>query len=194
MDGHAGGTALCTMQFCQLLALPAEQSELLIHAAWWHDVGKLDLPSSIWSKPTRLSAEERRLARTHPERGAERLRRLGLPVCADVALSHHECWDGTGYPRGLKGHEIPRSARIVSISDVYSALREDRPYKPGMTHQEAAQALLVGDPSGRTGPRMFDPDLLAIFGQHQHRFAAAWAEWPSTVLTNVRLGATPDAA
>ncbi len=179
------------MQFCQLLGLPAEQSELLFHAAYWHDAGKLDLPSSIWSKPTALSPDERRLARTHPERGAERLRRLGLVVCADVALSHHERWDGTGYPQGLKGQGIPFSARIVSICDVYSALRENRPYKQGMAHQDVVRALLVGDPSGRTGPSMFDPELLAIFGQHHRRFAEAWEQWPGTILAKLQMHPSP---
>jgi putative two-component system response regulator len=183
---HAGATASCTMHFCQLLGLPAEQSELFTHAAYWHDVGKLDLPSSIWSKPSALSWEELRLARTHPRLGSERLRRLGLFVCADVALSHHECWDGTGYPDGLKGAAIPIAARIVSICDVYSALREKRPYKQGMTHEDAVRTLMVGDPSGCTRPSMFDPQLLSIFGKQNHGFANAIEDLSGSVLGRIR--------
>ena len=182
MDEHGGVTALCTMHFCQILDLPPEQSEAFIHAAYWHDVGKLVLPSSIWNKPTTLSPEELCLSRTHPRLGAERLRRVGLFVCADVALSHHECWDGSGYPNGLEGKAIPLAARVVSICDVYSALRETRPYRLGMTHEDAVRTLLFGDPSGRTRPSMFDPELLSIFGREHKRFAYAVDELPETIL------------
>jgi putative two-component system response regulator len=183
VDEHAGLTALCTMYFCQVLGLPPEQSEIVIHAAYWHDVGKLALPSWIWNKPTRLTPEELCLARTHTLLGAERLRRVGLFICADVALSHHECWDGSGYPNGLEGKVIPLLARIVSICDVYSALRETRPYKSGMTHKDAIRTLLFGDSSGRTRPGMFDPELLSIFAREHKRFAHAGDESPETILS-----------
>ena len=183
MDEHAGVTALCTMHFCRVLGLPPEQSEIFVHAAYWHDVGKLDLPSSIWNKPTTLSPAELCLSRTHPRLGAERLRRVGLFFCADVALSHHECWDGSGYPNGLQGKAIPLAARIVSICDVYSALRETRPYKPSMTHEEAVRTLLFGDSSGRPRPSKFDPELLSIFEREHKRFAGARDELPDTILS-----------
>jgi putative two-component system response regulator len=182
VDEHAGLTALCTMCFCQILGLPAEQSETYIHAAYWHDVGKLALPSSVFNKTTALSPEELRLSRTHPRLGAEQLRRVGLFLCADVALSHHECWDGSGYPNGLAGKAIPMAARIVSICDVYSALRETRPYKPAMTHEDAVRTLVLGDSAGRTRPTMFDPELLSIFESNHKRFAPAKDELPETFL------------
>lgn len=183
MDEHGGLTALCTMYFCRILGLPSEQSEIFIHAAYWHDVGKLALPPSIWNNPSTLGAEELHLSRTHPQLGAERLRRAGLFVCADVALSHHECWDGSGYPNGLKGKAIPLAARILSICDVYSALRETRPYKSSMTHEDAVRTLLFGDSSGRTRPSMFDPELLSIFAREHKRFACARDELPETILS-----------
>ena len=183
VDEHAGLTALCTTYFCQILGLRPEQSEIYTHAAYWHDVGKLALPSSIWNKPTPLSPEELCLSRTHPRLGAEQLKRVGLLVCADVALSHHECWDGSGYPNGLEGKAIPLAARIVSICDVYSALRETRPYKPAMTHEEAVRTLVFGDPSRRTRPSMFDPELLSIFERNQKRFANAKDELSETIFS-----------
>jgi putative two-component system response regulator len=183
MDEHAGLTALCTMYFCQMLNLPPEQSEIYSHAAYWHDVGKLLLPSSIFNKPALLTGEELCLSRTHPQLGAEQLRRVGLFVCADVALSHHECWDGSGYPNGLKGKAIPLAARIVSICDVYSALRETRPYKPAMAHEDAVQTLVLGDASGRTHRSMFDPQLLSIFKRNQNRFAFVKDELPGTIFS-----------
>lgn len=98
-----------------------------------------------------------------------------LKFGADIALCHHEKWDGSGYPNGLRGEAIPLSARIVQIADVYDALRSRRPYKPAYSHAKAVRILLHGD--DRIDPQgHFDPRLLAIFEKTHNEFAQIWDE------------------
>jgi putative two-component system response regulator len=86
---------------------------------------------------------------------------ININMTASIALSHHERWDGTGYPRGLKGEDIPLEGRIVSICDHYDALRSKRPYKPALSHQEAMEIIVNGDLKSRPG--CFDPQILEVF-------------------------------
>jgi putative two-component system response regulator len=92
-----------------------------------------------------------------------------LQMGAEIALNHHERWDGAGYPAGLKGQLIPISARIMNICDQYDALRSARPYKKALSHDAAVEVITVGD--GRTLPSHFDPDILSAFGRCGTRFA-----------------------
>ena len=119
-----------------------------------HDVGKIDIPAAILNKPDRLTSEEWALMRSHPEAGLELLRGIDFPEdVLPIVLSHHEKWDGTGYPHGLTGEAIPLSARILGLADVYDALATDRSYKPGLPHAEAMRIM-----RGNSGTH-FDPDL-----------------------------------
>jgi len=93
---------------------------------------------------------------------------------AEIALNHHERWDGSGYPNGLKGEEIPLSARIMMMSDVYDALRSKRPYKPAFTHEHAVKIIMEGD--GRTQPLHFDPMILDAFKKLSERFRDIFEE------------------
>jgi HD-GYP domain-containing protein (c-di-GMP phosphodiesterase class II) len=93
-------------------------------------------------------------------------------LAAEMALSHHENYDGTGYPCGLKGEEISLSGRMVRLCDVYDALRATRPYKKAMTHEEAVEIILHSD--DRVRPEMFDPELLCLFALHQREFEASF--------------------
>ncbi|MEJ2420247.1 MAG: response regulator [Acidobacteriota bacterium] len=131
-------------------------------SAMMHDVGKIHIDIRILRKPGRLNEEERRAMQQHPIYGA---RILGdsprLAMAREIALCHHEFWDGTGYPRGLSGEEIPLSARIVTVADVYDALRSARPYKRAFSHEEAFRIILEGDK--RTDPGQFDPMCLRAF-------------------------------
>jgi putative nucleotidyltransferase with HDIG domain len=123
-----------------------------------HDVGKIDIPAAILNKPDRLTSEEWALMRSHPEAGLELLRGIDFPEdVIPIVLSHHEKWDGTGYPHGLAGEAIPLPARILGLADVYDALATDRSYKPGLPHAEAMR--IMRESSGTH----FDPELLREF-------------------------------
>jgi response regulator RpfG family c-di-GMP phosphodiesterase len=138
-------------------------------SAQMHDVGKLHIPKSILCKPGPLTEDEKAVMKQHPFFGA---RILGdsprLAMAREIALCHHEKWDGTGYPEGLRGEAIPLSARIVALADVYDALRMARPYKRELTHAEAARAIMEGDE--RTQPGHFAPAVLNAFKAIQPTF------------------------
>jgi putative nucleotidyltransferase with HDIG domain len=123
-----------------------------------HDVGKIDIPAAILNKPDRLTSEEWALMRSHPEAGLELLRGIDFPEdVLPVVLSHHEKWDGTGYPHGLAGEAIPLPARILGLADVYDALATDRSYKAGLPHGEAMRIMR------RNCGSHFDPGLFREF-------------------------------
>ena len=111
--------------------------------------------------------------KTHTTLGAQLLKGGDSPYLqmgAEIALHHHERWDGAGYPAGLKGQAIPISARIMNICDQYDALRSQRPYKTALSHGTAVEVITVGD--GRTMPSHFDPDILRVFSGCAGRFRA----------------------
>lgn len=134
--------------------------ENLRFAATLHDLGKIGLPPEILHKPGPLSPHEIRLVRTHPEIGSRILGASDLPLfqlAAEVALSHHERWDGLGYPRGLVGEEIPLAVRIVALVDVYDALRQQRIYRDRVPERAVLDALR------REARRQFGPRVLECF-------------------------------
>lgn len=139
-----------------------------------HDVGKMSVDKAILHKKGALNAEERLEMEKHTVYGYKILQvSQRLAMAADLAHCHHEKWDGTGYPCRLKGRNIPLAARIVSLADVYDALRSARPYKAGFTHEEAVRIILYGD--NRIDPKAhFDPRLLEIFAEHHEDFRAVW--------------------
>jgi HD-GYP domain-containing protein (c-di-GMP phosphodiesterase class II) len=144
------------------------------YSAQLHDVGKMSVDAAILKKRGKLTPEEWQEMRRHPHYGWEILRESPrLLMAAEIARCHHEKWDGSGYPAGLSGQAIPLAARIVAIADVYDALRAERPYKPGMTHEEACRVVQHGDE--RIDPRRhFDPGLLEIFAEHHADFDRIW--------------------
>jgi putative two-component system response regulator len=125
-----------------------------------HDIGKIGIPDAILLKPGRLDAEEWKVMYQHPVMGAEIIGKHDnelLESARIIALSHHEKWDGSGYPRGLKGEDIPLEGRIVAIADVFDALLSQRPYKAAFSVERSLQ--LMDADSGRH----FDPVLLEAF-------------------------------
>lgn len=153
-----------TAEIARAMGLPADQVDVLYHASPMHDVGKIGIPDHILLKSDGLTAQEWAIMRTHCSVGAHILGGTESPylaVGAEIALSHHERWDGSGYPYGLSGESIPLPGRIMSICDVYDALRSKRPYKRGLSHETAAAVVLKGD--GRTLPSHFDPQVLSAF-------------------------------
>jgi response regulator RpfG family c-di-GMP phosphodiesterase len=138
-----------------------------------HDIGKVGLPDHILLKPGKLDPDERILMQTHTVIGAETLQEVArhhgaslvfLQMAIDIARHHHERWDGTGYPDRLSGADIPLSARLVAVADVYDALRSRRVYKPALAHEAALQIMLEGSPGH------FDPALLPILKRCGPRF------------------------
>ncbi len=150
------------------LGLDAEQVELIREAAPLHDIGKLAISDGILLKPGPLTAEERKEMETHAEVGARLLSGSNSPVlrmAAVIAASHHEQWDGTGYPAAIAGERIPLAGRIVAVADVFDALTHDRPYKAAWPLEQAiAQTRRMA--GGRFDPRVVAA-FLATSGQHQ---------------------------
>lgn len=135
--------------------------ELLLNAAPMHDVGKIGIPDSILQKPGKLTPEEWEVMRNHAQIGADIIGDASgselLEMARVVALTHHEKWDGSGYPNGLAGEQIPQVGRIVAIADVFDALTSVRPYKPAWSVERALE--LFRDSQGSH----FDPDLVSLF-------------------------------
>ncbi len=136
---------------CPEYNISAIQAEYIFLASSVHDIGKIAIPDAIMLKPGRLSKEEFEIMKTHTTHGAQLLDMLEeigdsqySRYCRDIALYHHERWDGKGYPKGLKGDDIPISAQIVSVADCYDALTSDRPYKNALSHEEAVELIMNG--------------------------------------------------
>lgn len=130
---------------------PEEQDDIPLASAL-HDIGKIAIDEKILNKPGRLTKEEFEIIKTHSMQGANMLQKLEnfeeeplLHTAYEIARWHHERWDGRGYPDGLKGNEIPISAQIVSLADVYDALTSERCYKKAFSHEQSIQMILDGE-------------------------------------------------
>jgi putative two-component system response regulator len=155
------------------LGIPPAERDMLRRAAVLHDIGKMALPEGMLDHSHVLDPAARRVMERHTVLGAGVLSHARAPwlqLAATIALNHHERWDGSGYPSGLSGEEIPLAARLVAVADVYDALRSERPYKGPLEHEEAMARLLEGD--GRIAPGQFDPQVMAVLRDKSAELAA----------------------
>lgn len=157
-QGHAERMENLATDIGEALHLPQSQINLIKLLAKFHDIGKVGIPDSILNNPTRLSPDEWRVMKTHCHIG-ERIASESseLKEVAHLILKHHECWDGTGYPLGLKTEEIPIECRIISIVDTFDAMTNDRPYRNALSLEASVNEIC------RKSGTQFDPDLVQIF-------------------------------
>ena len=194
-DGNTGGHIGRSSRYVQLLGetlrkqskkmadlLPESDLDMIVRAAPLHDIGKIGIRYQILLKPGPLERDEYEVMKKHSTLGGEILRRMYwrtptqryLKFAIQIAESHHERFDGDGYPKGLRGEEIPLCARIMAVADVYDALTDDRCYRKGLSHKETRQIIIDG------ADRHFDSRLVEAFlkieNQFEHEFGQFRAE------------------
>jgi len=157
-EGHTRRVTELTLELARLLNIPENDMTQIRRGAILHDIGKMGIPDSILHKPGPLTARELRIMQMHTEYAHEMLSFIPfLRSALDIPYCHHERWDGTGYPRGLKGEQIPLAARIFSVVDVWDALTSDRPYRSAWSKEKARDYILMN--SGT----QFDPRIVEKF-------------------------------
>ncbi len=163
--GHVRRTQIYATEMGKLLNVSGAESQALFAGALLHDIGKLAVPEYILNKPGKLTEAEFAKMKIHPTVGGDILKRVHFPYpVEDIVRYHHEKWDGTGYPKGLKRDVIPLVARIISVVDFYDATRCDRPYRKGMRREESVTLLR------KMAGTAFDPRVVDIFIQHVEEF------------------------
>ena len=157
-EGHSLRVADLATTLSEAMGLRGDELLYVRRGALLHDIGKLAVPDAILQKPGPLTEEEWVIMRKHPQYAHDMINPIEyLRPSLDIPYSHHEKWDGTGYPRGLKGEEIPLTARIFAVTDVWDALTSDRPYRPAWDEQKALD--YIREQSGKH----FDPHVVELF-------------------------------
>ena len=189
-DDETGKHIERTQTLCKLLAQKLRENprytemitdayiQNIYYAAPLHDIGKIGIPDSILLKPGKLSPDEFEIMKTHVSLGADALEKIRfiypknefINIGLSLTRSHHEKWDGTGYPAGLRGEEIPLAARIMALADVYDALRSKRSYKKAFSHEQTVKII-----QGEAG-KHFDPTVVDAFLSIESTFAAIFDE------------------
>jgi putative nucleotidyltransferase with HDIG domain len=157
-EGHSKRVTAFTIAIARAMGLPADQIRVIARGAFLHDLGKMAIPDAILRKPGKLNEEEIAIMREHCYRGYQLLKRVSfLGQACEIVYSHQEHYDGSGYPRGLKGSEIPLGARIFSIADTLDAITSDRPYRAAQTFTAARREIL------RCTGSQFDPEVVDFY-------------------------------
>ncbi|WP_158942939.1 HD domain-containing phosphohydrolase [Granulicella sp. S190] len=157
-EGHSRRVTAYTNALAQAMGLDSEQLRIISRGAFLHDIGKIATPDAILLKPGRLTPEETAIMKQHCERGYRMVRKIPfLRDAAEIVYAHQEQFDGSGYPRGLQGDEIPLGARVFAIADTLDAMTSDRPYRRGTTFTKAIEEI-----TQRAGTQ-FDPQIVEVF-------------------------------
>jgi putative nucleotidyltransferase with HDIG domain len=157
-EGHSKRVTAFTMAIARAMGLSSDQVRVIARGAFLHDIGKMAVPDAILNKPGKLDPDEIEIMREHPYRGYQIVKRIPfLSEAAEIVYSHQEKYDGTGYPRGLKGDEIPLGARIFSVADTLDAMTSDRPYRAAQPMSAAREEI------ERWSGRQFDPHVVETF-------------------------------
>jgi putative two-component system response regulator len=168
---HVKRIGYYSQALARILGRDEEYVDRIFFASPMHDIGKIGVPDHVLLKPGGFTPEEWEVMKGHTLMGAKILGNSKSPYLrmgAEIALNHHERWDGRGYPNGRRGEAIPEPARIMNICDVYDALRSKRPYKPSFDHRKAVDVISLGD--GRTQPGHFDPVIFKAFRENHPAF------------------------
>jgi putative nucleotidyltransferase with HDIG domain len=157
-EGHSKRVTAFTIAVARAMGLSSDKIRIIARGAFLHDIGKMAIPDAILRKPGALTEDEKAIMREHCYRGYQMLKKIPfLTEAAEIVYAHQECYDGSGYPRGLKGEEIPLGARIFSIADTLDAITSDRPYR-------AAQSIAAARAEiQRWSGRQFDPAAVKVF-------------------------------
>ena len=156
--GHALRVAVCAKDIAKNLGWDERTCQNIYFVALLHDIGMMTIPDSILHKPGRLDDLEYEEVKKHPENGAEMLRDITVVEgLAEGILYHHERWDGAGYPKGLKGEDIPVMARVISVANAYDAMNSDRVYRPRLSRDKIISEFI------RCSGKQFDPDITEVF-------------------------------
>jgi putative nucleotidyltransferase with HDIG domain len=157
-EGHSRRVTAYTIALAQAMGLESEELRTIARGAFLHDIGKIATPDNILLKPGKLTREEMTIMKEHCERGYEMVRKIPfLREAAEIVYAHQERFDGGGYPRGLRGEEIPLGARIFAIADSLDAMTSDRPYRKGTTFASATEEIV------RCAGKQFDPQIVEVF-------------------------------
>ena len=159
-EGHSKRVTAFTIAIARAMGLSGDKIRVIARGAFLHDIGKMAIPDHILRKPGALTMEETQIMREHSFRGYQMLKKIPfLAEASEIVYAHQERYDGSGYPRGLKGKEIPLGARIFSVADALDAITSDRPYRAAQTINAAREEV------ERFSGRQFDPDVVQIFLQ-----------------------------
>jgi putative nucleotidyltransferase with HDIG domain len=157
-EGHSRRVTAFTIAIARAMGLPKNQIDVIARAAFLHDIGKMAIPDKILNKPGALAPDEIVVMREHCYHGYQILKKIPfLTEAAEIVYAHQERYDGSGYPRGLKGNQIPLGARMFSVADTLDAITSDRPYRPAQTLQAAREEI------ERWSGRQFDPEVVKVF-------------------------------
>jgi putative nucleotidyltransferase with HDIG domain len=156
--GHSKRVTAFTIQIARSMGLAPAVIRTLARGAFLHDIGKMAIPDAILRKPLRLTEDESALMKEHSYLGYRMLKKISfLDEAADIVYAHQEHWDGSGYPRGLKGEEIPLGSRIFAVADTLDAITSDRPYRPARSVEAACKEIT------NWSGRQFDPHVVSVF-------------------------------